>query len=84
MRLADLARTQHESGVTLPSAITGRYIEAGVSLIIRTHAFQLMLRHSLLLSLLSSSSLAACSFRMSEHAKVLALIILAAFLDVFV
>ena len=65
MMLADKARTQHDLGATLPSAITGRYIEAGVSLIIRTPAaFHLMLRHSLQLSLLPSYSVAVCSFHM--------------------
>jgi hypothetical protein len=38
MRLADLARTHHDPVATLPSVLTGQYIEAGVSLITRTHA----------------------------------------------
>jgi len=37
MRLADLARKHHDPTVTLLSAITGQYIEAGVSFVL--HAF---------------------------------------------
>jgi hypothetical protein len=84
MKVADLARARRDSVVTLPSALTGQYIEAGVRLISRILVTEPTLPHSLRLSSLSSSSLAAFSFRISERAKVLAHITSAVFSVVFV